>query len=90
LKNKRVDVFGGSGFLGSYVSDELTRRKYDVLIADLVESAYLNSNQKFVKCDIMNDADIPSVLEGLDFGYNFAGLADLDDSIHQPKKTIEQ
>ena len=48
-------MFGGSGFLGSYVSDELTRRKYDVLIVDLVESAYLNSNQKFLKCDIMND-----------------------------------
>jgi len=90
LKNKKVVVFGGSGFLGSYVSDELTHRKYDVLIADLVESAHINGNQRFVKCDIMNDTDIPRILEEADFVYNFAGLADLDDSIHQPKKTIEQ
>ena len=31
---KNVLVFGGSGFIGSYVADELTRRGYDVLVAD--------------------------------------------------------
>ena len=31
---KNVIVFGGSGFLGSYVADELSRRGHDVV--DLV------------------------------------------------------
>ncbi len=33
-KLKRV-VVGGSGFLGSYVADELTSRGYRVVVADI-------------------------------------------------------
>ena len=46
---KEVIVFGGSGFLGSYVADELTRRGFDVVIADLHESKYIQGKQKFKK-----------------------------------------
>ena len=42
---KKVVVFGGSGFLGSYVADELTNRGYSVTIADINQSKYLKSNQ---------------------------------------------
>ncbi len=38
---KKVVVFGGSGFLGSYVADELTNRGYSVTIADINPSKYL-------------------------------------------------
>ena len=41
MKNKKVVVFGGSGFLGSYVADELTRKKYEVIIADINESKFI-------------------------------------------------
>jgi len=40
---KKVTVIGGSGFLGSYISDELTKRGYDVLIADKQHSVYLKN-----------------------------------------------
>ena len=33
--SKKVVVFGGAGFLGSYVLSELVNRGYDVLAADL-------------------------------------------------------
>lgn len=45
--NKKVVVFGGSGFLGSYVSDELTRKGYNVVIADINPSPYIQTSQKF-------------------------------------------
>ena len=45
---KKVVVFGGSGFLGSYLSDELTRRDYDVLIADINEPPYKSDEQKYI------------------------------------------
>ena len=41
-----VAVFGGSGFLGSYVADELANRGHKVLIADLKESKYLKNGQE--------------------------------------------
>lgn len=87
---KKVVVFGGSGFLGSYVADELTFRNYDVVIADIKESSYLNEKQSFIPCDIMKSGSIENVIRGASIIYNFAGLADLDESIHQPKKTMEQ
>ena len=50
----KVVVFGGSGFLGSYVADELTKRGYDVIVADIQQSNYLKKNQSFYKVDILN------------------------------------
>ena len=32
---KKVVVFGGTGFLGSYVADELAQRGYEITVADL-------------------------------------------------------
>ena len=37
---KKAVIFGGSGFIGSYVADELTRRNYKVVIADKIKSQY--------------------------------------------------
>jgi UDP-glucose 4-epimerase len=87
---KKVVVFGGSGFLGSYVADELTRRGFDVVIADLRDSPYLSEGQTFIEADIMDPATIEMAVQGADVIYNFAGLADIDESITQPKMTMEQ
>ena len=87
---KKVVVFGGSGFLGSYVADELTRRSYEVLIADVKESPYLSKGQLFTPCDIMDLAAVAKVVAKVAVVYNFAGLADIDESINMPKETMEQ
>ncbi len=81
---KNVVVFGGSGFLGSYVADELTRRGYSVTIAELTSSKYLQSNQRFVKLDILDIKNIEVILENVDVVYNFVAIANLDDAIHDP------
>ena len=36
-----VTVFGGSGFLGSHVSDQLSDNKYEVLIFDKIKSTWI-------------------------------------------------
>ena len=40
----KITIFGGSGFLGSYVADELTSRGHEVLVADIRPSKYLKKN----------------------------------------------
>jgi len=87
---KKIVVFGGSGFLGSYVADELTHRDYDVVIADIQESSFLSDKQSFVYCDIMDNAAIEAALKDAAIVYNFAGLADIDESIDQPRETMQQ
>jgi len=87
---RKIVVFGGSGFLGSYVSDELTHRGHDVLIADIKESPYLTEGQEFVQCDFMDPEAVNKVVKEAAIVYNFAGLASLDESINLPRETMEQ
>jgi len=85
---KKVVIFGGSGFLGSYIADELSRRKYSVVIADIAPSTYLKENQEFIKVDILNIDSILKVLKDVNIVYNFAAIADLDDAIHRPLEAM--
>jgi len=81
---KKVVIFGGSGFLGSYVADELTRRGYKVVVADIFRSKHLQKTQQFVQVDIMDIREIEKVIEGSSIVYNFVAIANLDDAIHDP------
>jgi len=85
---KKIVIFGGSGFLGSYVADEFTRRGYKVTIADINPSPYLQPTQQFVHVNVMEMAEVLNVIEGASFVYNFVAIANLDDAIHQPINTF--
>lgn len=85
---KKIVIFGGSGFLGSYVADEFTRRGYNVTIADITPSPYLQPTQRFVQVNIMEISEVSKVIEGASFVYNFVAIANLDDAIHQPINTF--
>ncbi len=86
--NKKVVVFGGSGFLGSYVADELSRRDYVVTIADVIKSKYIKENQKFKNVNISDMNNILEVIGDASLVYNFAAIADLEDAIHQPLEAM--
>lgn len=85
----KVLVFGGSGFLGSYVVDELVRNGHHVTVFDLKVGQYENKNARHITGDILNYEAVLQASELIDVVYNFAGLADLNESIKQPKKTID-
>ena len=85
---KKIIVFGGSGFLGSYVSDLLLQEGHEVTIFDLKPSAYIQSGQKMVVGDILDRDQVMAAVEGKDIVYNFAGLADLDDATTKPFETV--
>lgn len=84
----KVLVFGGAGFLGSYVVDELIARGHEVTVFDLHSSPYVNSAATMVVGDIMDATAVVSAAGGKDAVYNFAGLADLNDSIDKPVETV--
>ena len=85
---KKVVVFGGSGFLGSYVADELTNKGYDVTIVDICKSDYLQSNQNYIEADILDFTNIQKVLKDKDIVYNFSAIAELSEAINEPIKTL--
>jgi len=85
---KKVVVFGGCGFIGSYVVEELLSKGYEVVSADLNHSKYVDE-KNFKKCDIMDKDSVDKLIEGADIVYNFAGYANLDDAIADPIRAIE-
>ena len=63
MKNKKVIVFGGSGFVGSAVADELTKQGNKVTIFDIKKSKYLNVKQKMIIGDITDLMAVKKVLK---------------------------
>ena len=88
MKKNKVVVFGGSGFIGSHVADHLSKAGYKVFIYDLKKSSYLQHDQEMVVGDILDQEKVDSTVKGAEAVYNFAALADLDEAINQPIKTI--
>jgi UDP-glucose 4-epimerase len=83
-------VFGGSGFIGSHVADELADRGHKVKIFDKKQSPYIQKNQEMVIGDILNENEVCRAVKGCDYVYNFAGLADLDTASTKPLETVKQ
>lgn len=86
----RVIVFGGSGFIGSHVADILAESGYKVRIFDLKPSQYLKSNQEMIVGDILDEKKANKAIEGCDYLYHFAGIADLDDARTKSLETVIQ
>jgi len=88
-ENKKVIVFGGSGFLGSHVADSLMKQGYEVTIFDIKESSYLQDGQKMIVGDILNKEQIDESIKGNNIVYNFAGIAEIDECHRRPLDTIK-
>jgi UDP-glucose 4-epimerase len=86
----KVAVFGGSGFLGSYIVGELLSRSYEVLVLDVYRSEYI-SEDHYYYLDILNKEELANLFKTHDFDvvYNLAGFANLDKAINFPHRTFE-
>ena len=85
--NKAV-VLGGSGFLGSHVADHLSSNGYEVTIFDNVRSKWASKNQNMIEGDILDFKNLNEAIKGSEVVYNFAALADLNEAIKEPLKTV--
>lgn len=85
---KKIVVFGGCGFIGGYLVDELHKRGHEVIAADLKSSPYVDPSF-FRHCDIMDSKTVDNLVRGADVVYNFAGMANLDVATKNPVKTIQ-
>ena len=90
LKKKlKIVIFGGAGFIGSHVAEVLFKLGHDVTIADLKKPPFIKNNIKFKKVDIQKEKNILKLVRHKDVVYNFAAIADIQESYNNPKKTFE-
>ena len=85
----KVVVVGGSGFIGSHVADCLSDNGYQVTIFDHIHSPWLREGQDMVIGDILDTEALEQTIKGAKFVYNFAALADLNQALNNPVKTVK-
>ncbi len=85
----RAIVFGGSGFLGSNVADALSEAGFQVLVFDRKPSPHLRRDQEMKVGDIMDGDAVYKAVEGADYVYNFAGIADIDEANRRPLYSVK-
>ena len=88
MKNKRILITGGSGFLGSHIADELSILGHQVSILDLKESRFLRPDQRMIIGDITNNSFVNEALKNIDIVYHLAALADLNEAQNKPTDTV--
>jgi len=88
---KKVLVFGGFGFLGHYLVNELKNRGYEVTVADIHDNEKVQGKITYIKCDITIEENVKNIFENkqFDFVYNLAGFANLDTAIKYPIETMK-
>jgi len=84
---KKICVIGGSGFLGSHVSDALSNAGYRVNILDCLDSPYKRDDQEMIVGDMLEPGILDQAIKGCDAVYNFAAIADLDEALNKPIDT---
>lgn len=86
---KKAVVFGGSGFLGSYLCQELHRRGFKVVVADKAPSPYIE-RAWFREVNILDADGVEELLsESADVVYNLAGFANLDKAVEYPVDAVQ-
>src|SRR6185369_8570130 len=83
----KIIVFGGSGFLGSYVADALSDAGHAVTLFDVKPSPYLRPDQKMIIGDILDEGAVAQAMAGQEAVYHMAGIADIDECTRRPVDT---
>jgi UDP-glucose 4-epimerase len=89
----RALITGGSGFIGSHLSDLLIELGHDVVVIDNLSNGRIenishlldNTKFSFYRLDITNLESIRSIFRNIDWVFHLAGLADIVPSIENPK-----
>jgi len=86
---KKIIVFGGSGFLGSHVADELSSQGFNVTIFDKKNSQWIRKDQKFIKGNILDIKSLEKAIKGSSIIFNFASISDIGEALQNPTDTAK-
>ena len=85
----KVIVFGGSGFLGSHVADQLSIKGYKVVVFDNRKSDYLKDDQEMIIGEVTDRELVRNAIQDCSIVYHFAAIADIKESQDNPVETVK-
>lgn len=80
----KVLVTGGSGFIGSWISNKLYEEGYKVSILDIKDPPKRVNYHSFIKGDIRNESLVVNALKHIDCVIHLAALISVEESISKP------
>ena len=82
-------VTGGSGFLGSYLVEELLKKNHKITVLDKnLPTFKFNKKIKFIKSDLL-DKNIQRAVKNQDVIFHYAGISGIGESMLDPKTTAD-
>lgn len=86
--NMNILITGGSGFIGSHIAEELSK-KHDVVVFDNLSTGHKSNLKglkvKFVKGDITNYSSVLKAMKGIDAVFHLAAQVSVPESIKKPR-----
>lgn len=82
-------IIGGSGFIGSHISDELQNRGHRVTILDKKKSKWFNNKTFFICGDITDVSILEKAIKNHDVVYHFAAITDIGEGLKNPLSTAK-
>lgn len=96
MKNKRVVVSGGAGFIGSKIVERMFKDNEVMIIDDLssgkienLDGTFSNCNVKFLKASILDNELLEKMFRGVDVIFHHAAVPSVVRSINDPLATNE-
>jgi UDP-glucose 4-epimerase len=97
VKDQKILVTGGAGFIGSHLVDSLMKKKNEVIVIDnLISSStqyiqkYFESEKfQFIEGDIRNLDDLHKIKSSIDYIFHFAADPDVRQSVHTPLTSFD-
>lgn len=95
MKNNKIIVTGGAGFIGSHLVDKLISEKYEVTVLDNFSTGriqnlqHVTNNVKIIKCNLSKIDNWIESFKNAFAIFHLAALADIVPSITNPKEYFE-
>ena len=86
---KKIIIYGGCGFLGTYVVKELLGKNYFVIVFDKIKKKLKNKNLKYIKGDINNYKQVKKAMKNCEYVINLAGISDIGEALKKPIETVK-
>lgn len=98
IKEDRILITGGAGFIGSNLVDVLLELGKEVVVLDnmstgqarFLDLAKNHTKFKLVHGDLLNERDVGQAIEGCGIVFHFAANADVRFGLQHPRKDLEQ
>lgn len=97
MKNKKILITGGAGFIGSFLADRLIIKGYEVRILDNLENQvhhgkipkYLNPKAEFIKGDVKDYKTMVKALQGMEVVFHLAARVGIGQSNYKIKDYVD-